>query len=145
MTRRAPRAPSHRHYRVGETLRHALAEAIARGEVRDPDVRDVPVTVSEVRVSPDLRQATAYVMPLGGKNAEAVLEGLRRSAPGLRAQVARTVKLRFAPQIVFELDRTFENAAHIDSLLQKPSVAVDLGEAQAEHGEPNIGDDEPRG
>ena len=145
MTRRAPRAPSHRRYRVGETLRHALAEAIARGEVRDADIRDVPVTVTEVRVRPDLRAATAYVLPLGAENAEAVLEGLRRSAPSLRAQVARSVKLRYAPALSFELDRTFDYAAHIDSLLQEPRVAADLGEAESGRGEPSAGDGETQG
>lgn len=145
MTRRPPRTQSYRRYRVGETVRHALAEAIARGEVRDPEIRDVPVTVTEVRLSPDLREATAYVLPLGGDNVAAVLEGLRRSAPGLRAQVARTVKLRFAPALSFELDRTFDYAAHVDSLLQQPRVAADLGDSEAGHGESGAGDGESRG
>ena len=144
MTRRPTISPSHRRYRVGETLRHALAEAIARGEVRDPEVRDVPVTVTEVRVSPDLREATAFVLPLGGENAEAVLDGLRRSAPGLRARVARTVRLRHAPAISFELDRTFETASHIDSLLQQPRVAADLREDEAARGDAGAGDGESR-
>jgi ribosome-binding factor A len=145
MTRRAPRAPSHRRYRVGETLRHALAEAIARGEVRDAEVRDVPITVTEVQMSPDLREATAFVIPLGGENAAAVLEGLQRSAPGLRAQLARAVKLRYAPALSFELDRTFENASHIESLLQQPKVAADLGEGGTERGELASGDGKTRG
>ena len=140
-----PTTPSHRPYRVGETLRHALAEAIARGEVRDHEVRDIPVTVTEVRVSPDLREATAFVLPLGGENAAAVLEGLRRSAPGLRARVARTVKLRHAPAISFELDRTFDTVSHIDSLLQQPKVAADLAENEAEHAESGAGDGESPG
>ena len=148
MSRRTPltpRNPSHRRYRVGETLRHALSEAIARGAARDPEVRDVPVTVTEVRVSADLREATAYVLPLGGDNAAAVLEGLRLSAPGLRAQVARTVKLRFSPSLRFELDGTFDYAAHIDALLQQPRVAADLGDSEAASDEPGSGDGETRG
>ena len=145
MARGAPRPSSHRRYRVGETVRHALAEAIARGEVRDPGLRDVPVTLTEVRMSPDLREATAYVIPLGGENAEAVLEGLRRSSPGLRAYLARTVNLRFAPTLEFELDLTFDYAAHIDSLLQRPKVAADLSEAEAPRDGRDAGDGETRG
>ena len=144
MARREAR-PMQRRYRVGETVRHALAEAIARGEVRDSCVRDVPVTVTEVRMSPDLREATAYVLPLGGENAEAVLEGLRRSSPGLRAYLARKVNLRFAPALEFELDLTFDHAAHIESLLQSSKVAADLGEAAAPGGERDAGDGETRG
>ena len=142
--RREPRPISHRRYRVGETVRHALAEAIARGEVRDPGVRDVPVTVTEVRMSSDLREATVYVLPLGGENAEAVLEGLRRSSPGLRAHLARTLNLRFAPGLEFELDRTFDYAAHIESVLRRRRVAADLGKAEGLHGGLDAGDGETR-
>ena len=91
--------PSQRQLRVGEELRHALAELLRPGELRDPALRDANITVTEVRVSPDLRNATAFVMPLAGANADEIIAGLRRSAPFLKARIARIVELRQAPNL----------------------------------------------
>jgi ribosome-binding factor A len=117
---------SQRQLRVGELVRHALAEVLTRGELRDPALVGAHVTVSEVRMSPDLRHATCFVMPLGGGEAKPVLEGLARSAAWLGGQVARRIELRFAPRLRFELDRSFDEAARIDRLLRRPDVARDL-------------------
>jgi ribosome-binding factor A len=118
--------PSQRQLRVGEELRHALAQIFDRRELRDPALTDASVTVTEVRVSPDLKNATAFVMPLGGGHAEEIVAGLRRSAPYLRGVVARAVQLRHAPALGFELDRSFDHASRIDALLHRPDVARDL-------------------
>ncbi|MCR4282697.1 MAG: 30S ribosome-binding factor RbfA, partial [Bauldia sp.] len=91
------RAPSQRQLRVGEVIRHALAEILQRGEVHDPAFVDTVVTVPEVRMTPDLRLATAYVMPLGGKGADAVLAAFERNKRFLRGEIARKVNLRYAP------------------------------------------------
>jgi ribosome-binding factor A len=121
------REPSQRQLRVGEELRHALAHVLQRGELRDPALKDVTVTVTEVRVSPDLKNATAYVMPLGGRNGGAVIEGLTRSAGYLRGQLAREVPLRFSPMLSFALDTSFDHASRINELLHRPEVRRDLG------------------
>lgn len=123
---RKARSPSQRQLRVGETLRHVLVEVLGRGGLRDPVLHDVSITVSEVRVSPDLKNATAFVMPLGGIDAEDVVAALGRAAPYLRSAVAAETQLRFAPRIIFELDRSFTRATEIDALLQRPEVAQDL-------------------
>jgi ribosome-binding factor A len=108
-----------RPLRVGEEMRHALSDILTRGEVRDPAVREATVTVSEVRLSGDLRHAVAYVMPLAGRNAEAVLAGLTRAAPWLRGEVARRLQLRFAPNIEFRLDLSFDEAARIAAAIER--------------------------
>ena len=95
------RAPSQRQLRVGEELRHTLAQLLRPGELRDPALREANITVTEVRVSPDLKNATAYVMPLAGANSDEIMNGLKRSAPYLKAMLARTVELRQAPNISF--------------------------------------------
>ena len=120
------KAPGQRQLRVGEQLRHALAEVMARGDLRDPELRDVPITVTEVRVSPDLKNATAFVMPLGGGDIDRLLAALARAAPYLRGQMARVVQLRFTPALSFLADTSFDEAQHIDSLLRTPTVAADL-------------------
>lgn len=120
------RSPSQRQLRVGEELRHALAAILKRDEVRDPDLQDVPVTVTEVRISPDLRQATAYVMPLGGGEVETVVAALNRARPFLRWRIARAVKLKYAPDIAFSADPSFDSSARIEELLRDPLVARDL-------------------
>src|SRR5713226_2618298 len=121
-----PRAASQRQLRVGEELRHALAQLLRPGELRDPSLRDANITVIEVRVSPDLRNATAFVMPLAGANADEIMAGLKRSAGFLKVRVARMVELRQVPNIVFALDDAFENAARIGALLARPEVERDL-------------------
>jgi len=103
-----------------------LAQLLRPGELRDPALRDASVTVTEVRVSPDLRNATAFVMPFAGANADQVMAGLKRSAVFLKGRVARMVELRQVPNIVFALDDAFDNAARIAALLARPEVERDL-------------------
>jgi ribosome-binding factor A len=122
--------------RVGEELRHRLAELLRPGELRDPALHDAHVTVTEVRLSPDLRNATAFVMPLGGAKADEIMAGLRRSAPFLKSRLARTIELRHMPNIAFALDSAFEQAARISALLASPTVERDL------HPDPEQDDDE---
>lgn len=118
MMRTGVKAPSQRQLRVGEELRHALAEVLSRDELRDPALSGVSITVSEVRASPDLRSATAFVMPLGGGDTATVLAALNRAAGFLRGRVGRTVRLKFAPAFRFEADTAFEEAGRIDALLR---------------------------
>jgi ribosome-binding factor A len=120
------RGADQRQRRVGEELRHMLARILRDGVCRDPALREASITVSEVRISPDLRNATAYVMPLGGANAADVVAGLKRSTPFLRALVARELPLRYAPSLFFALDDTFERADRISALLARPEVERDL-------------------
>jgi ribosome-binding factor A len=126
------KAPSQRQLRVGEAIRHSLAEVLMRGELRDPELAGRSITVTEVRVSPDLKNATAFVMPLGGGDSSAVVAALGRAAPFLRAQVAKAIRLRHAPQIRFETDTSFEHAETIERLLHDPAVARDLAD-DADH------------
>ena len=130
MTKGQAKAPSQRQLKVGEELRHALAWMLERGEIHDPAVADTLLTVTEVSVSPDLKNATAYVVPLGGGEANAdmkdVLAGLRRAAPFLRKRMAERVRLRYAPKLSFSADTSFDNAGRIDSLLHRPEVVRDL-------------------
>ncbi|MGE0714025.1 MAG: 30S ribosome-binding factor RbfA [Alphaproteobacteria bacterium] len=134
-----PRPPSQRQLRVGEELRHVLAAVLARGELHDPGLHDASITVTEVRVSPDLRNATAFVVPLGGAGGPDLLPALRRAASYLRGVVAREMDLRVVPQLSFALDTSFDNAQRIDGLLRRPEVARDLdGE------DPGPGSEDPR-
>ncbi len=126
MTRSHGGPRSQRQSRVGELLRHALAEVLMRGELRDPAVVGVSVTITEVDVGPDLKNATAYIMPLGGADAEKVAAGLNRCARFLRGQVSHMVDMRHMPQLRFQVDRSFENAEKIDALLRQPGVRRDL-------------------
>ena len=123
---RNDRGPSQRQLRVGELIRHTLAEMLSRGEVRDPDLEGLVVTVTEVRPSPDLKVATVYVMPLGGIGGDLALAALGRAAPYLRGRIAREVELRFAPDLRFALDTSFDEATRIDKLLHSSRVARDL-------------------
>jgi len=119
MSRDRAKAPSQRQLRVGEELRHALAQLLARGELRDPELAGVPITVTEVRASPDLKNATAYVMPLGGGEETAVLKALQRAAPFLRGRLGREVTLKFTPALTFEIDNSFAEAERIETLLRE--------------------------
>ena len=121
-----PRPASQRQLRVGEEIRHVLARLLRPGELRDPALRDASITVSEVQVSPDLRNATAYVIPLAGANAGEIMAGLKRSAPFLKSRLAREVELRYVPNLVFAFDNAFESAERIAALLQSPAVERDL-------------------
>lgn len=115
-----------RQLRVGEELRHALAEVLREAHFRDPDLQDLNVTVTEVRISPDLRNCTAFAMTLGGTDLAPKLAALNRAAPYLRGEMARAVQLRHAPALHFEADSTFTYAARIEDLLHSPQVALDL-------------------
>lgn len=118
--------PSLRLLRVGELIRHALSDVLARGELRDPALEGISITVTEVRPSPDLRHATVFIMPLGGEDVKAVLAGLSRSAGHLAHQVAAQVTMRYFPKFIFRVDPSFETAGHIEKLLRDPRVARDL-------------------
>ena len=118
--------PSHRLERVGESILHAMAEILQRGEVVDPVLNRQVVTIPAVKMSPDLKLATVAVMPLGGKNAEATIVALKEHKKALRALVAQRVNLKFAPDLRFVLDDSFSAQADIDALLKSPRVARDL-------------------
>jgi ribosome-binding factor A len=117
---------SQRQLRAGELVRHALAEIFSRGEVHDPVLETHMITVPEVRMSPDLRQATIYVMPLGGRDEKDVLAALERNKKFLRGEIARRVNLKFAPDIRFRMDERFDEAERIQKLLGTPAVQRDL-------------------
>jgi ribosome-binding factor A len=112
--------------RVGELVRHALAALFARGDIEDPALVGAVVTVPEVRMTPDLKLANAYIMPLGGDRAEAIVEALNRHRKFIRGRVAPEIDLKFAPEIKFFVDDTFEEASRIDALLRSERVQRDL-------------------
>ncbi len=118
--------PSQRQLRVGELIRHKLAEMLARGEIHDDVVAGHVITVPEVRLSPDLKLATAYIVPLGGADTDAVIEALNRNKRFIRGELAHAVNLKFAPDIRFRRDETFEEASRIDALLASPKVRQDV-------------------
>jgi len=117
---------SQRQLRVGELVRHAVAELLARGEVHDPVIEGHLITVPEVRMTADLRLATIYVMPLAGRDADKVVAALERNKKFLRADIAHRVNLKFAPDIRFRVDERFEEAERIEKLLRSPDVKRDL-------------------
>lgn len=117
---------SQRQLRVGELVRHALAEMLARGDVHDPVLEGHLITVPEVRMSPDLRLATVYVMPLGGRDADEVVEALERNKKFLRGEIARRINLKFAADLRFRRDESFAEAQRIDTLLKQPDVQRDI-------------------
>jgi ribosome-binding factor A len=124
----AGRPPSQRQLKVGEVIRHALAEILNRGDISDEVLERHSLTVPEVRMTPDLKLATAYVMPLGGGDAEEVVTRLEQHKRFLRGELARRVNLKFMPQIRFKVDVSFETSAKIDAILASPKVARDLDE-----------------
>ena len=117
---------SQRQLRVGELVRHAMAEMLTRGDVHDPVIEGHLITVPEVRMSADLRLATIYVMPLGGRDAEEVVTALERHKKFLRTEIAHRINLKFAPDIRFRVDERFDEAARIEKLLHTPRVQRDL-------------------
>jgi ribosome-binding factor A len=117
---------SQRQLRVGELVRHTLADMLARGDVHDPVIEGHMITIPEVRVSADLRLATIYVMPLGGRDAEEVVAAFERHKKHLRAEIAHRINLKFAPDIRFRVDERFAEAERIDKLLRSPDVQRDL-------------------
>jgi ribosome-binding factor A len=120
------RGPGQRQLRVGEEIRHALSKILRAGECRDPALVEASITVTEVRMSPDLRNGTVFVMPLAGANAADILAGLKRSAGFLKRLVPREVPLRNTPNLTFALDESFDRAERISALLARPDVARDL-------------------
>ena len=117
---------SQRQLRVGELVRHALADMLARGDVHDPVIEGHLITVPEVRMTADLRLATIYVMPMGGRDADEVVAAFERQKKFLRAEIAHRVNLKFAPDIRFRIDERFAEAERIDKLLRSPAVKRDL-------------------
>ncbi len=127
---RAGRSPTQRQLRVGEELRHLLAGILARHELRDPALHDATITVTEVRISPDLKNATAFVMPLGGAHVPEVLAALQRGAGYTRGLIAREIDLRYVPALRFALDTTFDHASRIEALLHRPDIERDIERAR---------------
>jgi ribosome-binding factor A len=121
-----PTGPSQRMLRVGELVRHALAAIFARGEVEDDALRGSVITVPEVRMSNDLKIANAYIMPLGGLHAEEIVVALNRHRKFIRGRVAPQINMKFAPEVRFFVDDTFEEAGRIDALLRSDKVQRDL-------------------
>jgi ribosome-binding factor A len=117
---------SQRQLRVGEIVRHAIADILSQGGVHDPVLEGHLITVPEVRMSPDLKLATIYVMPLGGRDTDVVLAALEQNRKFLRGEVARRVNLKFAPDIRFRIDERFDEAERIEKLLRTPAVQRDL-------------------
>src|ERR1700750_2224590 len=117
---------SQRQLRVGETVRHAIADILAHGNVHDADLEGHIITVPEVRMSPDLKLATIYVMPLGGRDTDVVIAALERNRKFLRGEIAQRVNLKFAPDIRFRVDDRFDEAERIEKLLRTPAVQRDL-------------------
>ncbi|GJD75263.1 30S ribosome-binding factor RbfA [Methylobacterium goesingense] len=124
--KQTPTGPSQRQQRVAELIRHAIAEVLQRGDIQDAVLSAHVITVPEVRMSPDLKLATAYIMPLGGLNEAPVIAALERNKKALRQEVARRVNLKFAPDLRFLRDETFDEADRIDALLRTDKVRRDL-------------------
>ncbi|QQR36386.1 30S ribosome-binding factor RbfA [Devosia oryziradicis] len=127
-----PTGPSQRMLRVGELVRHALAAMFARGEIEDDALRGAVITVPEVRMTPDLKIANAYIMPLGGMHAEEIVAALNRHRKFVRGRVAPQINMKFAPEVRFYVDDTFEEASRIDSLLRSDKVQRDLSDEDGE-------------
>jgi len=125
--RKPAAGPSQRQLRVAEEIRHVLAGLFERRDFRDPELADAQITVTEVRVGPDLKHATVFVSRLGRSDVAALLPALKRATPFLRGQVAHALRLRFAPDLTFQPDTALEDATKIDRLLHAPEVARDLG------------------
>ena len=118
--------PSQRQLRVGELIRRTLSEILAQGDLHDPDLDGVSITVGEVRATPDLKRATAYVLPLGGGNREEILAALRRNKPEIRHQIARAMTLKHVPDLKFEIDETFDRMDATRRLFADEKVRRDL-------------------
>ncbi|KTE28121.1 MULTISPECIES: 30S ribosome-binding factor RbfA [unclassified Sphingopyxis] len=127
-----PSGPSVRVLRVGEQVRHVLSEILARGDVHDDVLAKHPVSITEVRMSPDLRHATVFVKPLLGKGEEAVIKALRTNTAYLQKTVASKVRMKYAAKLKFLADESFDEASHIDKLLRDPKVARDLASGEGD-------------
>ena len=132
MVQRTPGAgPSQRQLRVGEQVRHALSEMLQRGEVRDDAIENTVISVSEVRMSPDLKIATAFVSPLGARDDAVVIEALNRNARFIRGRLSPALRqMKYMPEFRFRLDTSYNNMAKIDELLRSPEVARDLDKGE---------------
>lgn len=130
--RRMSKAPSQRQLRVGEQIRHLLAELMQRGHFRDPVLIEADITVSEVRVSPDLKTATAFVLPLGGQDTEATIGALNHAGGYIRGEIGHALDLKFTPSIRFVQDQSFDEAERIETLLHSEPVARDLRSRSSE-------------
>jgi len=124
--RGAAKPPTQRQLRVAEEIRHVLAGIFMRREFRDPELAEADITVSEVRVSPDLKHATAFVSRLGREDVDTLLPALHRVAPWLRSQVAHALPLRYTPELLFQPDQALDYAMKINRLMQRPDVSRDL-------------------
>lgn len=122
----AAKPPSQRQLRVGELIRHKLAELLSRGDIHDDVLASHVVTIPEVRLSPDLKLATAYVIALGDADTKEVIDALTRNKKFIRGEVAHAVNLKYAPELRFRRDETFEEASRIDALLSSPKVRQDV-------------------
>lgn len=131
---RSSTGPSQRQLRVGEMLRHALADVLRRGDLRDPDLAGVSVTITQVKPSPDMRHATVYCEPLGGRNAKTIVAALNRHKGYLRGEMGHLIALKFTPELRFLEDESFAEAQKIETLLKSPSVRRDLSSPQGEDG-----------
>ena len=132
--------PSLRLLRVGENVRHAVATILSRGDIQDPDLAHVSITVSEVRISRDLRNATIFVMPLGGDEHLRVTKALNKNTAHIRGELSNMVTMKFLPRLKFKLDESFDEASHIEALLRDPKVAADIAapdDDDLEDGVPN--------
>jgi len=121
--------PSQRQLRVGEEVRHALVRVLARGDLHDPLLRESNITITQVELSPDLQNATAFVVPLGGSQSDEVIQALNRAAGFLRGQLGREIQLRHTPRLGFEPDLSFDRADEVERLLRSPRVRRDLARA----------------
>ena len=128
---RAGSTPSQRQLRVGELIRRTLSDVLARGDVHDPDLLGLSITVGEVRCSPDLKQATVFVLPLGGQGADEMLKALKRNTPELRRLVSRQLTLKYAPALHFRIDDTFDRMDETRRLFAQDKVQRDLAEGDA--------------
>ncbi len=122
------KGPTQRQLRAGELIRHALVEILQREGFREPALSGVSVTVSEVRVSPDLKNASVFAAPLGGAHQEEVIDALNHAAPHIRGLLGKKIDMKFTPALKFLSDDTFAEAQRIDALLARPDVARDLGD-----------------
>jgi ribosome-binding factor A len=139
---RGQKPPTQRQLRVGEELRHVIAQILERGDIRDPDVAGRSVTVTEVSVSPDLRNATVFIVPLGGGESKQLLIGLKRVRPYLRHELSKMVQLRCVPDLSFVADTTFDRIDRIEAILHSPQVRRDIdGDYDAED-RPDVESDE---
>ena len=133
MSRFASTGPSQRQLRVGEQVRHALSDILQRGEVRDDLIEATVISISEVRMSPDLKIATAFVTPLGAADDHAVIKALAKNAKFIRGRVSGALRqMKYMPEFRFRLDTSYDNMARIDELLRSPQVARDLGDRDEE-------------